>query len=83
MGDTFERVTLTSENSTYKELAKIMFDNEFLINRHKQFKNNKYIIVINEEKSEETIQGWEGRLNHIKAEMEKKVKKQNDLLGSL
>jgi hypothetical protein len=83
MGDTFDRVQETSENNMLKELASIMVENEMLINRAAIFKDAKYIIVIQEEKAEESAISWEGRLQTLKKYMDKSVYEQNKLLKSL
>ena len=66
MGDTFDRVQETAENSMLKELTQIMRENEFLINRKKLFTKAKYIIVVSNETAEETQHSWEGRLNYLR-----------------
>jgi hypothetical protein len=83
MGDTFDRVQETSENNMLKELASIMLENEMLINRKMVFGDAKYIIIIQEEKAEESGVSWEGRLNTLKKYMDKNVEQQNKLLKSL
>jgi hypothetical protein len=83
MGDTFDRVQETSENNMLKELASIMVENEMLINRAAIFKDAKYIIVIQEERAEESAISWEGRLQTLKKYMDKSVYEQNKLLKSL
>lgn len=83
MGDTFDRVQETTENNMLKELASIMVENEMLINRSRVFGDAKYIIVIQEEKAEESVISWEGRLQHLKKYMDRSVVEQNKLLKAL
>lgn len=83
MGDTFDRVQETVDNNILKELSSIMLENEMLINRKKIFGDAKYIIVIQEEKAEESTASWEGRLQHLKKFMDKSVQEQNKLLKDL
>ena len=83
MGDTFDRVQETAENNKLKELASIMIENELLINRKSLFGDSKYIIVIQEERAEESIESWEGRLQHLKKYMYNVVESQNKLLKSI
>lgn len=83
MGDTFDRVQETTENNMLKELANIMVENEMLINRSAIFGDAKYIIVIQEEKADESSVSWEGRMQHIKKYMDRTVVEQNKLLKSL
>lgn len=83
MGDTFDRVQETTENNMLKELANIMVENEMLINRKRVFGDAKYIIVIQEEKAEESSVSWEGRLQVLKKFMDKNVSVQNKLLNAL
>ena len=45
MGDTFDKVTELGEQSKLKEIAQMIYENEFLIDRAKEFSNTKYIIV--------------------------------------
>ena len=83
MGDTFDRVQETAENNKLKELASIMIENELLINRKSLFGDSKYIIIIQEEKAEESLESWEGRLQHLKKYMYNVVESQNKLLKSI
>ena len=83
MGDTFDRVQETSENNMLKELASIMVENEMLINRHRMFGEAKYIIIIQEEKADESEVSWEGKLQYLKKYMDKTVIDQSKLLKSL
>ena len=46
MSDTFERVQENSESSMLKEVASIMQENSFLVNRYKMFRNFRYILVV-------------------------------------
>jgi membrane-associated HD superfamily phosphohydrolase len=83
MGDTFDRVQETTENNMLKELANIMVENEQLLDRKKVFGDAKYIIIIQSERAEESNVSWEGRLQHLKKYMDRKVIEQNKLLRSL
>jgi len=83
MGDSFDRVQETSENNMLKEFAGIMVENELLFNRSKVFKDAKYIIVIQEEKADESSASWEGRLQYLKKFMDKAVVQQKKLLDKL
>lgn len=80
MGDTFGRVQETFENNMFKELASIMEENENLINRKRLFGDVKYIIIIQEERAEESQESWEGSLNYLKKSMDKSVVNQNKTL---
>ena len=44
----------------WKEFCGIMAENEKLMNRKKQFKSAKYIIVVKEEEVEGVDDDWEG-----------------------
>lgn len=82
MGDTFGRVQETFENNMYKELASIMEENENLINRKRIFGDAKYIIIIQEERAEESHESWEGSLKYLKKSMDKAVFDQNRTLAT-
>lgn len=49
----------------------IMSENEHLFWRDLVFRNAKYIIIIEEEKAEETEEGWEGKMKLLWSFMEK------------
>ena len=68
MGDTFDRVQETQENSMLRELAQMIRENEFLFSRKRKFRKSKYIIVIEPEKKADGIGSavWEGKLNQLK-----------------
>ena len=67
MGDTFEKVTEKKEESKLREICEMMYDYEFIMDREKDFKFSKYIIVAKVEKAQtNTSQDWEGKLNHLK-----------------
>lgn len=80
MGDTFGRVQETFENNMFKELASIMEENENLIQRKRLFGDAKYIIIIQEERAEESHESWEGSLKYLKKSMDKSVVDQNKTL---
>jgi hypothetical protein len=76
MGDTFDRVQETQENSMLKELTNMIRENEFLFSRSRAFKKAKYIVVI----EPETAEGggnvsWEGKLNQLKTFIEESSEK--------
>lgn len=73
MGDTFDRVQETYAANTSKELCTLMVENEVFVRRGFIFKNQKYIIVINEEKAEEGEESWEGKMKSIRKFMEATV----------
>lgn len=52
MGDTFGRVTEIGEQTKLKEIASMIADNEFIVNRSTEFKNCKYIIYARLERAE-------------------------------
>ena len=83
MGDSFDRVQETSDSNTLRELAGIMVENELLLNRKKVFGDAKYIIVIQEQKAEDTTDSWEGRLKYLRKVMDKAVIQQNMILMDL
>lgn len=83
MGDSFDRVQETAENNMLKEFAGIMVENELLLDRGKVFKDAKYIIVVQEEKADESTASWEGRLQYLKKFMDKAVDEQKKLLDGL
>jgi len=71
MGDTFDRVQETQENSMLKELTNMIRENEFLFSRSRAFKKAKYIVVIDPEKAEGGGNvSWEGKLNQLKTFIE-------------
>ena len=65
MGDTFDRVQETAKNNMLKELTSIMVENEMLINRNYTFGDSKYIIIIQEEKADESEVNWKGKFQHL------------------
>lgn len=71
MGDTFDRIQETLENNKYKELCSIMTENEHLFSWWLFFRKAKYIIIIEEEKAEETEENWEGKMKLLRSFMEK------------
>jgi len=76
MGDTFDRVQETQENSMLKELTNMIRENEFLFSRSRAFKKAKYIVVIEPEKAEGGGNvNWEGKLNQLKSFIEESSEK--------
>ena len=76
MGDTFDRVQETQENSMLKELTNMIRENEFLFSRTGAFKKAKYIVVIEPEKAEGGGNvSWEGKLNQLKTFIEESSEK--------
>lgn len=73
MGDTFDRVQETYAANTSKELCTLMVENEIFVRRGFLFKNQKYIIVIQEERAEEGEESWEGKMKSIRKFMESTV----------
>lgn len=71
MGDTFDRIQETLENNKFKELCSIMSENEHLFPWGLIFGDAKYIIIIEEEKAEETEENWEGKMKLLRNFMEK------------
>ena len=51
MGDTYANVSSIGEQTKFKELASMMSENEFVMNRSKVFGQSKYIVVCSLEKS--------------------------------
>lgn len=41
-------------------------ENEFVLDRHRAFKNSKYIIVARLEKADTSAGTWEGQVNRLK-----------------
>ena len=73
MGDTFDRVQETQEATMLQEFASIIRENEFLVNRHKMFKDVKYIVIVQPEQAEGGVStSWEGKLNQLKRFLEGK-----------
>lgn len=71
MGDTFDRVQESAENSSIQEVAQMMMMNKIVLNKRKFNRNSKYIIVIAPEKADSGTGGsWEGRLNQLKKFLE-------------
>lgn len=75
MGDTFGRVQETQEATKLQEFANIMRENEFLISRKQLFKNIKYIIVVEPNKSDEEVSDWQGRLQELKKKLNSSINK--------
>ena len=71
MGDTFDWVQETLTNTRYKELCKLISENEHLFPWWLFFGSAKYIIIVSEEKADETEDSWEGKMKLLKAKMEK------------
>ena len=51
MGDTHDKVISMGELSKLKELVSMIVEYEFLLDRENDFKDAKYLIVVNVEKS--------------------------------
>ncbi len=51
MGDTFDKVTEKREESKLREICEMISDYEGIMDREKEFKNSKYIIVTKLEKA--------------------------------
>lgn len=84
MGDTFDRVQETQENSMLKELTNMIRENEFLFSRSRAFKKAKYIVVIEPEKAEGGGNvSWEGKLNQLKTFIEESSEKHINHLKKL
>ena len=83
MGDTFDRVMDTAESSMYKELAATMYENEMIMNRKRIFGDAKYIIIIQEEKAEESDLGWEGKIKYLKGFLYKQTVEQDKILKDI
>lgn len=84
MGDTFDKVQETQENSMLRELTNMIRENEFLFNRTSSFKRAKYVIIIEPEKAEGGSNiGWEGRLNQLKGFVEESAQKHVHCLAQL
>jgi hypothetical protein len=68
MGDTFDKVTEKKEESKLKEICEMMSDYEGIMDREKEFKHSKYIIVVKVEKARANQNSdWEGRLSSLKS----------------
>jgi hypothetical protein len=52
MGDTFDKVTEKREESKLKEICEMISDYEGIMDREKEFKYSKYIIVSKVEKAQ-------------------------------
>jgi len=65
MGDAFNQVQANAQNNMWKEFCGIMVENEKLMNRKKQFKNCKYLIVVRQEEVEGVDDDWEGQVGEI------------------
>ena len=83
MGDTFDRVMDTAESSMYRELAATMYENEMIMNRKRIFGDAKYIIVIQEEKAEESDIGWEGKIKYLKNFLSRQSFEQTKILKDI
>ena len=57
-----------------------MIENELLINRKSLFGDSKYIVIIQEEKAEESLESRQGKLQHLKKYKYNVVDSQNKLL---
>ena len=53
MADTFSRVQASSESSMLQEVAGLMRENHFLLNREKTFGRYRYIYVISTERGDD------------------------------
>ena len=76
MGDTFERVLETMENSMLKEITQMMQENEYLFNRTRVWGRAKYIIVVQSERAENQAASWEGKLAAIRQAIDERAKEQ-------
>jgi len=84
MGDTFDRVQETQENSMFKELASMILENEFLFSRIKEFSHAKYILVIEPEKVEGVRNiNWEGKITQLRKFIEESSKEHSHRLNIL
>jgi hypothetical protein len=52
MTDTFDKVTEKKEESKLREICEMMYDYEYVVNREREFRNSKYIIVATVEKAQ-------------------------------
>lgn len=67
MGDTFDKVQEKREESKLREICEMISDYEGIMDREKEFKNSKYIIVTKLEKAQTNLStDWEGRLAALK-----------------
>ena len=76
MGDTFERVLETMENSMLKEITQMMQENEFLFNRSRTWGNAKYIVVVQNERADNASASWEGKIAAIRNAINENAKEQ-------
>ena len=60
-----------------------MVESELLISRAKLFENKKYIIVVSKEKGNESKVDADSKLGVIKANMDKKVAEQENVLNKV
>jgi hypothetical protein len=84
MGDTFDRVQETQENSMFKELASMILENEFLFSRVREFSHAKYILVIEPEKVDGVRNiNWEGKITQLRKFIEESSKEHVQRLNIL
>ncbi|CDW76983.1 wd-40 repeat protein [Stylonychia lemnae] len=82
MGDTFDKVIELGEQSMLKEVAQMIYENEFLINRSKEFADIKYIVVAKiDQAGEQGVFNWGGKLENLKVSFQKMIDDQNKVIS--
>ena len=83
MGDNFNRVQEQSDGSMLMEVAGMMQENAFLLNRAKIFHRFRYIFVVSTEQSQEERDSWESRVETLKTHVSDLFKEQEKRIVSI
>ena len=83
LGDTFDRVNESASKIELQEKARMICENEFILNRWLLFRHAKYLIVIDQEQAEGQSGGWDGKLNQLKTFMEEAAAKHIEQLKKM
>lgn len=83
VNDIFDKIHENINNNLLKEFVVLMVESELLISRAKLFENKKYIIVVSKEKGNESKVDADSKLGVIKANMDKKVAEQENVLNKV
>lgn len=81
LSDSFDKIQETLKNNLYKEFARMMVDNEMFLNRKSTFKGVKYLILVEKKDQKFRPQEWQGKLDYVKRQMEKKGEEQIEMMN--
>lgn len=74
MGDSHAEVMENLDVSKLKEVCNIIYEHEYLCNRHSMFENAKYILIAKVQSSDDKKDyQWEGVINNLKQIMKTQI----------